>query len=152
MALRWIYENIASFNGDKNSITLFGPDAGAASAGLLMVNPRTSQFVSKVIAQVSFHSYRFLICQSTFYNYRQMNDLLLLFAIYIISNSQSGSALADWALIQDPWRAQNTSRVFAQHLGCSTESSWKLVDCLKRGRSAYELGTADFKVCYFLIF
>lgn len=62
MALRWIYENIASFNGDKNSITLFGPDAGAASAGLLMVNPRTSQFVSKVIAQVSFHSYRFLIC------------------------------------------------------------------------------------------
>lgn len=53
MALRWVYENIGHFNGDRNSITLFGPDAGAASAGLLMVNPRTYYMVSKVIAQVS---------------------------------------------------------------------------------------------------
>lgn len=40
MALRWVYDNIASFNGDPESITLFGPGAGAASAGLLMVAPR----------------------------------------------------------------------------------------------------------------
>lgn len=59
---------------------------------------------------------------------------------------QSGSAVADWALIQDPWRAQNTSKVFAKHLGCSIESSWKLVDCLKKGRSFLELGNVDFKV------
>lgn len=52
MALRWVYDNIESFNGDRKSITLFGPDAGAASAGLLMVNPKTSFMVSKVIAQV----------------------------------------------------------------------------------------------------
>lgn len=56
MALRWVYENIAHFNGDRNSITLFGPDAGAASAGLLMVNPRTYYMVSKVIAQVNTKS------------------------------------------------------------------------------------------------
>lgn len=53
MALHWVYDNINSFNGDPNSITLFGPDAGAASAGLLMVNWRTRHMVSKVIAQVS---------------------------------------------------------------------------------------------------
>lgn len=52
MALRWVYDNIEFFNGDRKSITLFGPDAGAASAGLLMVNPKTSFMVSKVIAQV----------------------------------------------------------------------------------------------------
>uniref|UniRef100_A0A2S2QV92 Neuroligin-4, X-linked n=1 Tax=Sipha flava TaxID=143950 RepID=A0A2S2QV92_9HEMI len=52
MALRWVYDNIEYFNGDRKSITLFGPDAGAASAGLLMVNPKTSFMVSKVIAQV----------------------------------------------------------------------------------------------------
>lgn len=52
MALRWVYDNIEFFNGDRHSITLFGPDAGAASAGLLMVNPKTSFMVSKVIAQV----------------------------------------------------------------------------------------------------
>lgn len=35
--------------------------------------------------------------------------------------------------------------MFAAHIGCSTESTWKIVDCLKRGRSFLELG-ADFKV------
>uniref|UniRef100_A0A8D8YR27 Neuroligin-2 n=1 Tax=Cacopsylla melanoneura TaxID=428564 RepID=A0A8D8YR27_9HEMI len=108
MALQWVHGNIEYFNGDKDSITLFGPGAGAASAGLLMVNPRTWNMVTRVIAQ-------------------------------------SGSGTADWALIQDKWRVQNTSRLFAQHLGCSSESSWKIVDCLKRGRSSIELGNANFK-------
>lgn len=53
MALRWVYDNIEFFLGDRKSITLFGPDAGAASAGLLMINPKTSFMVSKVIAQVT---------------------------------------------------------------------------------------------------
>lgn len=60
---------------------------------------------------------------------------------------QSGSAVADWALIQDRWRAENTSKVFAKSLGCSTESSWKLFDCLKR-RSYIDLGEVDFRVSY----
>lgn len=59
---------------------------------------------------------------------------------------QSGSALADWALIIDKYRAQNTSRVYAQHLGCNIESSYKLVDCLRRGRNFYELGNTEFEV------
>ncbi|XP_018303995.1 neuroligin-4, Y-linked isoform X1 [Mycetomoellerius zeteki] len=108
MALRWVYDNIVSFNGDPDSITLFGPGAGAASAGLLMVAPKTRQMVSKVIAQ-------------------------------------SGSALADWAVIVDKYRAQNTSRVYAEMLGCSIESSWKLVQCLKDGRSFLELGNSELK-------
>lgn len=107
MALRWVYDNIEFFNGDRNSITLFGPGAGGASAGLLMVAPQTRNIVRRVIAQ-------------------------------------SGSALADWALIQDKYRAQNTSRVLGQLLGCSIESSWKLVNCLRTGRSFYELGNAEF--------
>lgn len=52
MALQWVYQNIEYFNGDKESITLFGPGAGAASSGLLMVAPDTSNIVNKVIAQV----------------------------------------------------------------------------------------------------
>ena len=59
---------------------------------------------------------------------------------------QSGSAMADWALIVDKFRAQNTSRVYAQHLGCSFDSSWKLVNCLKQGRSFVEIANAEFKV------
>lgn len=52
MALRWVYDNIVFFNGDNQRITLFGPGAGAASAGLLMVAPNTRQMVNKVISQV----------------------------------------------------------------------------------------------------
>ena len=108
MALRWVYDNIRAFNGNPDAITLFGPGAGAASAGLLMVAPKTRQMVSKVIAQ-------------------------------------SGSALADWAVIVDKYRAQNTSRVYAESLGCSIESSWKLVQCLRNGRSFFELGNSELK-------
>lgn len=107
MALRWVYDNAEFFNGDRNSITLFGPGAGAASAGLLMVAPQTRDIVTRVIAQ-------------------------------------SGSATADWALITDKWRAQNTSRVYSRLLGCSIESSWKMVNCLRQGRSFIELGNAEF--------
>jgi neuroligin len=57
MALRWVYDNIEFFNGDRNLITLFGPGAGAASAGLLMVAPRTRGLVSRVIAQVGLKFY-----------------------------------------------------------------------------------------------
>lgn len=53
MALKWIYDNAEYFNGDRDSITLFGPGAGAASSGLLMVSPETRHIVTKVIAQVS---------------------------------------------------------------------------------------------------
>ncbi|XP_068085418.1 cholinesterase isoform X2 [Anabrus simplex] len=109
LALRWVYENIRSFNGDKDSITLFGPGAGAASAGLLMLAPRSRDMISKVIAQ-------------------------------------SGSALADWALVIDRYRAQNTSRVFGMHMGCNIESSWRLIDCLKQARSAADLGNSELGV------
>lgn len=105
-AVKWVYDNIEFFNGDRSSLTLFGPGAGAASGGLLMVAPQTRDMVTKVIAQ-------------------------------------SGSATADWALIVDKYRAQNTSRVYGQLLGCAIESSWKLLNCLKQ-RSFYELGNAEF--------
>ncbi|XP_071872537.1 carboxyl ester lipase-like protein Gli isoform X1 [Bombus fervidus] len=108
MALRWVYDNIRVFNGNPDAITLFGPGAGAASAGLLMVAPKTRDMVSKVIAQ-------------------------------------SGSALADWAVITDKYRAQNTSKVYAESLGCSIENSWRLVQCLKNGRSFFELGNSELK-------
>lgn len=107
-AVQWVYNNIEFFNGDRKSITLFGPGAGAQAAGILMVAPQTRDIVTRVIAQ-------------------------------------SGSSLSDQAFIVDKYRAQNTSRVFGQLLGCSIESSWKLVQCLQKGRSIYELGNAEFQ-------
>ena len=53
MALRWVFENVHYFNGDRERITVMGPGAGAASAGLLAVSPRTAQMVHQVIGEVS---------------------------------------------------------------------------------------------------
>ena len=52
MALEWVYTNIRFFNGDRNKITVFGPGAGGAMAGVLAVLPRTKDYVSQVIVQV----------------------------------------------------------------------------------------------------
>ena len=76
---------------------MFGPGAGAASAGLLAVMPRSRSMVRRVIAM-------------------------------------SGSPLADWASIDDKFRAMNTSLVFGERVGCTIENSWKLVGCVRRGR------------------
>ncbi|KAG0715389.1 Neuroligin-4, Y-linked [Chionoecetes opilio] len=104
MALEWVYTNIRFFNGDRNKITVFGPGAGGAMAGILAVLPRTKDYVSQVIAQ-------------------------------------SGSPLADWAVLDDVYRVQNTSRVYGQEVGCTVENSYKLLQCLNR-RSYEELSTA----------
>lgn len=38
-ALRWLQQNLAAFGGDVNQITLFGHDAGAASALYHLLSP-----------------------------------------------------------------------------------------------------------------
>ena len=108
MAIKWVFDNVNSFQGDREKITLFGPDAGAASAGILAVMPKTKHMVRRVI-------------------------------------SISGSPFADWAVFNDKFRAMNTSRVFGERVGCTIDSSWGLVDCIKRGRSFHELSNIEFK-------
>ena len=50
-ALRWVYENIASFGGDPGNVTIFGESAGAGSvATLLTVKPAHGLF-RRVISQ-----------------------------------------------------------------------------------------------------
>ena len=38
-ALKWIQENIAIFNGDRDSVTLLGHGTGAACVNLLLISP-----------------------------------------------------------------------------------------------------------------
>jgi len=38
-ALHWIKENIESFGGDPNEVTLMGQGHGAAMVNLLMISP-----------------------------------------------------------------------------------------------------------------
>ncbi|XP_061393224.1 esterase B1-like [Musca vetustissima] len=51
LALKWIKENIHSFNGDPNNITIFGQSAGASSAHMLTLTEQTRGLFHKVILQ-----------------------------------------------------------------------------------------------------
>ncbi|XP_013117809.2 esterase B1 [Stomoxys calcitrans] len=50
MALKWVQNNIASFGGDPNNVTLFGESAGGASTHLCMVSERSKGLIHKAIA------------------------------------------------------------------------------------------------------
>lgn len=50
-ALRWIYENIGFFGGDKENITVFGQSAGAYSISTLLMIPEATQYFKKAICQ-----------------------------------------------------------------------------------------------------
>lgn len=50
LVLRWIQENIKSFGGDKNSVTIFGQSAGAASVLYHMASPSSTGLFHKAIA------------------------------------------------------------------------------------------------------
>ena len=51
--------------------------------------------------------------------------------------------MADWAVTIDRFRAQNTSWVYGRSVGCTTETNFKLVDCLRRRESWEELANAQ---------
>ena len=51
MALAWIRENIASFRGDPDSITIFGESSGAQSVSLHLVSPMSEGLFHRAIMQ-----------------------------------------------------------------------------------------------------
>ena len=51
MAIQWVHDNIESFGGNPNSVTIFGESAGGFSVGLHAINPSNKGLFQRVIAQ-----------------------------------------------------------------------------------------------------
>ena len=51
VALQWVHDNIASFGGDPNHVTLMGESSGAASVGLHLLSPISKDLFQRAILQ-----------------------------------------------------------------------------------------------------
>jgi para-nitrobenzyl esterase len=51
LALRWVRENIATFGGNPENVTIFGESAGASDVNALIASPLTTGLFGRVIAQ-----------------------------------------------------------------------------------------------------
>lgn len=49
--LKWVYENIGAFGGDKDRITIMGQSAGAMSVQALLLSPLTDSMIAGAILQ-----------------------------------------------------------------------------------------------------
>ncbi|XP_046396461.1 juvenile hormone esterase-like [Ischnura elegans] len=50
LALKWVHENIESFGGDPNQVTIYGYSAGSASVQFLMASPRAAGLFHRAIS------------------------------------------------------------------------------------------------------
>uniref|UniRef100_W8B8I9 carboxylesterase n=1 Tax=Ceratitis capitata TaxID=7213 RepID=W8B8I9_CERCA len=76
LALQWVHDNIAQFNGDPNNITLFGESAGAASVHLHTMASHSHKLFHKAIMQSGTANMEWVFQQNPENKVRRLCELL----------------------------------------------------------------------------
>lgn len=76
LALQWVQDNIANFNGDPQNVTLFGESAGASSVHLHTYAAHANKLFHKAIMQSGTANMEWVFQQNAAYKARRMGELL----------------------------------------------------------------------------
>ncbi|ELK32029.1 Bile salt-activated lipase [Myotis davidii] len=107
MAFTWVKRNIAAFGGDPDNYTIFGQSSGGVSVSLQVWGPEKAGLPPRVLGEVL----------------SPYNKGLIRRAI-----SQSGSAVASWAIQRNPLR---WAKQIAKNVGCPLDDTARMAKCLK---------------------
>ncbi|EDW01649.1 GH21558 [Drosophila grimshawi] len=76
LALQWVQDNIANFNGDPQNVTLFGESAGAAAVHLHTYAEHANKLFHKAIMQSGTGNMEWVFQQNAAYKARRLGELL----------------------------------------------------------------------------
>ncbi|XP_046681276.1 esterase FE4-like [Homalodisca vitripennis] len=147
-ALKWVKENILSFGGDPDRVTLFGYSAGGASVTLHMVSPLSKGLFHRAIAMSGTATSGWAInrdpltlasrlthnLDSTVETIEYSNILTGSLYLYILglfhrAIAMSGTATSGWAINRDPLTL--ASRL-THNLGCPSSCPRLIYACFMK--------------------
>ncbi|KAL9916958.1 cricklet [Glossina fuscipes fuscipes] len=75
LALKWVADNISSFNGNPGNVTLFGESAGAAAVHLHLCSQYDNKFFHKAIMQSGSANMEWVFQENPSYRTRRLAEL-----------------------------------------------------------------------------
>ncbi|XP_023031652.1 juvenile hormone esterase [Drosophila willistoni] len=75
MVLKWIRNNIESFDGDRTKVTIFGHNAGAVATHMHLLNPNSANLFQRVISMSGTANVPFAITKEPLKQARRMGEL-----------------------------------------------------------------------------